>query len=131
MRQRRENLRQAAETAVNVSSITSIDHFITIAQNGWIEEASISGFKIIIKRDDIVPQVLRDSLSLHSIEGDHVMLHLPQLNIEISGRIVRTKQLGKKGYELIVDYSEDSPEYWRECLLDLLPTPEELDEDFE
>ncbi len=112
---------------IKISSITSIDHFITIAKFGWIEDASSSGFKVTIEREDIVPQVLRDSLTLHAIEGDHVMLHLPQLNIEISGRIIRTKQIGKKGYEIAIDYSDDAPEYWRECLLDLLPTPGEFD----
>lgn len=112
---------------IEISSITSIDHFITIAKFGLIQDASTSGFKVLIERENIVPQMLRDSLSLHSIHGDHVMLHLPQLNIEISGRVVRTRQIGRKGYELAIDYSEDAPEYWRECLIDLLPAPGEFD----
>jgi glycine cleavage system aminomethyltransferase T len=50
------------------------------------------------------------------------------MNIEISGRIARTKLLGKQGFEIGIDYAEDAPEYWRECLVDLLPAPGEFDE---
>jgi hypothetical protein len=35
--------------------------------------------------------------------------------------------LGKKGFYVAIDYSEEAPEYWRECLMDLLPNPGELD----
>ncbi len=54
-------------------------------------------------------------------------MHLEEMNLEVSGVITRTQLLGKKGFYIAVDYSEEAPEYWRECLMDLLPKPGELD----
>ena len=50
------------------------------------------------------------------------------MNLEISGTVVRTRLLGIEGFEIGVDYSLDAPEYWRECLLDLIPSPGELED---
>jgi len=60
-------------------------------------------------------------LSLQELEGDRVILMIDPLNLEIGGKIVRTKRITKDLYEIAIDYSDDAPEYWRECLLDLLP----------
>jgi hypothetical protein len=100
-----------------------------IAKYGEIIEASVSGFLLIVKREDLIPQNLRKNLTLESIHGAKVLLHLPQMNIEICGNIARTRLLGKRGFEIGIDYTDDAPEYWRECLVDLLPVPGEFDED--
>ncbi len=112
---------------IDVSSITSLDHFFQIARAGKVIKASLDGFTLHVNRTDLVPKNLKQSLSLMPIEGQRVMLHLPQLNIEIAGRISQTQLIGKKGFEIIIDYTNDAPEYWRECLLDLLPAPGEFD----
>jgi hypothetical protein len=44
------------------------------------------------------------------------------MNLEIGGVVARTKFLGKDGFIVAIDYTEDAPDYWRECLMDLLPT---------
>jgi hypothetical protein len=113
---------------LEVSSVNFMENLTKFARKGEIVEASISGFLLIIKREELVPKTLRENLSLESIVGSTVLIHLPQMDLEISGKIARTKLLGKKGFEIGVDYSADSPEYWRECLLDLLPAPGEFDE---
>lgn len=112
---------------LEISSMSSLDNLSKIAKHGEITNASISGFKLIVKREDLVPAQLRKNLTIESLHGTKVLLHLPQMNIEISGTIARTKLLGKKGYEIGIDFSDDAPEYWRECLLDLLPAPGEFD----
>jgi hypothetical protein len=112
---------------LEVSSISSLENLAKIARYAEIVEASTTGFLLIVKREDLIPAALRKNLTLESIHGTKVLLHLPQMNIEISGRIARTKLIGKKGFEVGVDYAEDAPEYWRECLLDLLPAPGEFD----
>jgi len=115
-------------TPLEVSSVSSLENLAKIAKGGEIVEASTTGFLLLVTREDLIPAVLRKNLTLESIHGQKVLLHLPQMNIEISGRVARTKFLGKQGFEIGIDYAEDAPEYWRECLVDLLPAPGEFDE---
>lgn len=114
-------------TPLEVSSMSSLENLAKIARAGEIVEASTTGFLMIIKREDLIPATLRKNLTLEPLVGNKVLLHLPQMNIEISGRIARTKLIGKAGFEIGIDYTDDAPEYWRECLMDLLPAPGEFD----
>ena len=82
---------------------------------------------LTIKREDLIPAALRKNLTLDVLIGDRVFMHLEEMNLELSGVIARTQLLGKKGFYVAVDYSDEAPEYWRECLMDLLPQPGELD----
>lgn len=113
---------------LEVSSVSSLENLAKIARFAKIIEASTTGFLLIVKREDLIPAALRKNLTLDGIHGQKVLLHLPQMNIEISGKITRTKLLGKQGFEVGIDYTEDAPEYWRECLVDLLPAPGEFDD---
>lgn len=54
------------------------------------------------------------------------MLQIDEMNLELSGTVKRTKMVGRGVFEIGIDFSEDAPDYWRECLLDLLPTPDEM-----
>jgi hypothetical protein len=114
-------------TPINVSYITSLSDFTKIAKNCEIVEASATGLLLLIKRDDLLPSTLRKTLSLDILLGENIFMHLEDMNLEISGSIARTQLLGKKGFHVAIDYSEDAPEYWRECLMDLLPRPGELE----
>jgi hypothetical protein len=112
---------------IHVSYLTSLDDFAKIAKNCEIVEASSSGLLLLVRREDLIPQALRKNLNLDVLIGDRVFMHLEEMNIEISGVITRTQLTGKKGFHLAVDYTDDAPEYWRECLMDLLPSPGEMD----
>lgn len=92
-----------------------------LSREGHIVDASKSGFLLHVSRKNIVPQKFRDSLSLDEVEGDRVVLMIEPLNLEIGGRIARTKRLNKETYEICIDFTSDAPEYWREALLDMLP----------
>ena len=125
-RKRRISPRKSVEP-IRVSHMTSLNDFTKIARNCEIIEASSSGLLLQIDRSQIIPPNLRKNLSIESLKGDKVFIRLEDMNLEISGTIARTQLLGKKGYLLAIDYSDDSPEYWRECLMDLLPQPGEFD----
>lgn len=114
-------------TPLVVSSVASLEDLTKIARSGKIIEASTSGLLLVVKREDLVPQMLRKNLNLDALVGDKILLHLPDLNLEIAGKVARTKLLGKQGFVLGIDYTDDAPEYWRECLVDLLPAPGEFD----
>ncbi len=115
-------------TPLEVTSFSSLENLAKIARYGEVVEASSNGFLLKVRREDLVPIALRRNLSIDSLIGTKVLLHLPQMNLDISGKIARTQLKGKAGYEIGIDYTEDSPEYWRECLVDLLPAPGEFDE---
>lgn len=114
---------------IKVSYMASLDNLAKIAKNCEIVEASSTGLLLTVSRNDLIPQSLRGNLNLDSLIGNRVYLKLEPMNMEISGEIKRTKFLGKQGFHVAVDYSDDAPEYWRECLMDLLPRPGELEKD--
>lgn len=104
-----------------VKGLTSIDHMTLVSRNGFIVDASKTGFLLHVDRKYLVPQKFRESLSLDEIIGDRVILTIEPLNLEIGGRIARTKRVNKETFEIVIDFSSDAPEYWREALLDMLP----------
>lgn len=114
-------------TPISVEYLTSLDNLTKIARDLHVVEVSSSGLLLQCERDSLIPASLRKNLTIDSLVGDHVFLRLADMNLEISGVVVRTQLVGKKGYIIAVDYSDDAPEYWRECLADLLPTPGEID----
>ncbi len=116
---------------LEIAAFTSLNHMTLVSRTGLIIEASKTGFCLHIDRRDLIPKAFRDSLSLHQLEGDRVMLTIPQMNLELAGTVKRTARLGKDTFELGIDYTDDAPEYWRECLLDLLPRPGEFTDDDE
>jgi len=115
-------------TPLKVTSVASLENLAKIAKGGSIVEASTSGFLMLVQREELVPTEFRRNLNLDALLGHKVMIHLSDLNIEISGRVARTRFVGKSGFEIGIDYSDDAPEYWRECLVDLLPAPGELED---
>jgi hypothetical protein len=92
-----------------------------VARHGVIVEASMTGFLLHIKRTDLAPKALRETLSLQEIEGDRVYLTIREMGLEIGGTVARTRRMNKETYEVAIDFSKDAPEYWREALFDMLP----------
>lgn len=122
--ERRVAPRQEIER-IEINGFTSLDHMTLLSRRGHIIDASSTGFLLHVDRKDLVPKQFRDKLSIEVLEGDQVLLTIPIMDLEISGKITRTKRVSKDTYEIAVDYSDDSPEYWRELLLDMLPKPGE------
>jgi hypothetical protein len=119
---RRYSPREEVEP-IEIRGFTSLDHTTLLSRTGEIIDASKTGFLLKVSRKSIVPQEFRDSLTLDNLVGDQVILTIDKMDLEIGGKITRTKRINKEVYEIAIDFSEDAPEYWRECLLDLLPRP--------
>lgn len=111
---------------LEITGFTSLDHMTLLSRHGHIVDASSSGFLVHVDRKELVPKEFREKLSIESLEGDQILLTIPLMNLEISGKIARTKRVSKETYEIAIDYSDDSPEYWRELLLEMLPKPGDL-----
>lgn len=126
MANRRTSERKIVD-AVDFHELTNLRNPQIIASKGHIIDASASGFLLIFHRDDIKADELRTTLNIDDLLGEHVALFLPQMSIDLDGTVSRTKHLGKGIFEVGVSFSEDTPDYWRECLKDLLPFPGELE----
>lgn len=111
---------------IHVKNLTSLEPLSLMARKAVLVDASSTGVLLHIDRKDFVPKKLRQNLTIQSIEGEHVMFEIAEMDLEIDGRISRTRLIGKGVFEVAVDYSEEAPEYWRECLYELLPD-EDLD----
>lgn len=109
-----------------VQDITTVKNYATLAKTGKIIDASKRGFLLLISRKDLVPKKLRQNLNLDVLMGQQLALFLPQMNLDLDGIIQRTRHRGNGVFEIGVKFSDDVPEYWRECLVDLLPTPGEF-----
>lgn len=123
--------RRAAERkpveGIEIYDLTSLSNYKVIARHGRIVNASRTGFLIQVSRQSLIPEELRDNLNLAATLGQAVVLYLPQMNLDLEGVITRAKHIGRGEFIVAVDFSNEVPEYWRDCLVDLLPSPGEFD----
>lgn len=115
---------------LTISHISVTESMAKLAKVGYVLNASAKGFLVQIRRQDLIPKLLKHSLSLDVLVGESVVIKIEEMNLELFGKISRTRLLGKAGFEIAIDYSSEAPQYWRDCLMDLLPTPDEF-HDFE
>jgi len=120
MAEKRVSLRHNIDP-LEIHGMISITNLTPICDFGRIVEASATGFKLMVKRDDLCPTDLKSNMSIDSIKGLEVSLYIPIMDLDITGHVARTKYVSNKEFEIGIDYTADAPEYWRECLCDLLP----------
>ena len=111
---------------VHINDLISLDNYTLIASQGYIVDASTSSFKLIVARQDLASHELRGNLHIDSILGQEVVLHLPQMNLDLDGRIEKTRYCGRGNFELVIHFLPHTPDYWKDCLIDLLPGPGEI-----
>jgi hypothetical protein len=97
-----------------------------ICMKAKIVDTSTEGFLIVIERDDLIDDELKSSLNLDSLNDTSLSLYVPFMDLELDGTVGLTRHIGKGTFEVLVNFSEDTPKYWRECLMDLLPEPDEI-----
>lgn len=129
MKEKRRVAERKSVEGIEIYDLTSLSNYTVIARNGMIVNASRTGFLVQISRAALVPEDLRENLSLQSTVGQSVVLYLPQMNLDLDGTVMRAKHIGKGKFVVAIDFSNDVPDYWRECLVDLLPAPGEFDFD--
>lgn len=111
---------------IHIAELTSLSNYSVIAHEGVIVDASQSGMLLRVDRTKLVPKNLRENLSLNGLIGHQVVMYLPQMNLDLDGTVMRADHVGKGCFEIAITFSQDVPEYWRDCLVDLLPAPGEL-----
>ena len=123
--ERRVHDRKSIEP-LSIQGLISISNLSPIADNASLVEASPTGFRLLVHRNDLANETLKENLTLDSIEGLEISLFIPAMDLDVTGMIVRTRHKGEGMFEVGIDYTSDAPQYWRECLCDLLPIPGEL-----
>jgi hypothetical protein len=115
-------------TGLTVSNITALSEFTVISKIGTLMDASSTGFLLHVERKDLIPKLLKTGLDISALEGEFVVIRLKEMDLEIDGTVTRTRHIGRGVFEVAIDFSDEAPEYWRECLVDLLPVDGEIDE---
>ena len=123
---RRVALRKSVDP-IEVIAITRADDIQMIARSAYLLDASSTGFLLRIRREELIPKDLRGNLTLQSLQGVQLSLTIRLMNLEITGIVARTQLVGREGFDVAIDYSANAPEYWRECLVEMLPNPGELE----
>jgi len=129
--QKTQNRRAAPRksvTGLEIKNITALEPFSILARKGVLVDASSTGILVRVERKDLVPRALRVNLSLAPIEGEHVVFNIREMDLEMDGKVARTRFIGNATFEIAIDFTEEAPEYWRQSLVDLLPNKGEFDE---
>jgi hypothetical protein len=106
---------------LHVADIQAADRCVYLAHHGTIVNASATGLLIHVNPQNLYPQMLHHHLPLESIEGDYVTMTIVEMELKIDGIVIRASHLDQGLCELAIDFSENAPAYWRECLAELLP----------
>ncbi|MDZ4677075.1 MAG: hypothetical protein SGI74_06145 [Oligoflexia bacterium] len=104
--------------AVNVKDISTGEVYFNRAS---IVDVSHTGLLLHVKRGDVAAVSLRSTLTFSCIHQASIGFTIEIMDTYIEGVVTRTKPIGKGDFICAVDFRDDAPEYWRQCLVDLLP----------
>jgi hypothetical protein len=114
---------------IHVTEIKAPGKSIVLAHHGTILNASASGLLIRILCSDLNAEILRHTIPLHTLEGEPVTMTILEMALDIDGRVVRAHQSAPEWYDIAIDFTDNAPPYWRECLAELLPSLGEIERD--
>ena len=106
---------------IHVSDIQAADRCVCLARYGTIVNASATGLLIHVNPQNLNPEILQHNLPLEGIKGDYVTMKIVEMELEMDGTVMRARHLDQRLCELAIDFSDNAPAYWRECLAELLP----------
>lgn len=118
--ERRESHRKLL-APIHVADIQAADRCVCLAHYGTIVNASATGLLIHVNSQNLNPEMLRHNLPFESVEGDYVTMKIVEMELAIDGTVMRARHLDQGLCELAIDFSDNAPAYWRECLAELLP----------
>ncbi len=106
---------------LNVKNVSSGEVYFSRAM---LVDVSPTGLLLRVERENILAMGLRSTLTLSSIIGSSVGFTIEVMDTYLEGSVTRTKLEGHGTFVVAVDFRDDAPEYWRNCLVDLLPPDE-------
>ena len=127
-RENRASQIRKAISQVDVLNVKNVSTGEVYFSRGVLVDVSPTGLLLRIERENILSIPLRSTLTLSSIVGAGVGFTIEVMDTYIEGVITRTKLEGHGTFVVAVDFREDAPEYWRNCLVDLLPERDDGDD---
>lgn len=118
---RRTNSTRKPVNEVFIQGVKELASGKVFFNRAQIVDISPTGLLFHVRREDLASAELRSHLTLDSIHGKSVCFKIEIMDTYIEGIVARTQFKGKEGFVIAVDFREDAPEYWRECLVELLP----------
>jgi hypothetical protein len=115
----RKNVAQV--DVLNVKNVGTGEVYFSRAS---IVDVSPTGLLLRVQRDHILAVPLRSTLTWAGLSNVGVGFTIEVMDTYIEGVVARSKPEGKGEFLVAIDFREDAPEYWRNCLVDLLPDNE-------
>jgi len=112
--------------SLDIEQIVNTKNLKKICSKAQVVDTSISGFLLVIQREDLMDEELKSGLNLDALKGVNLSLYIPYMDLELAGKVGLTRHVGQGTFEVLVNFSPDTPRYWRECLMELLPEPDEI-----
>lgn len=98
------------------------------AETAKIMDISMTGLLLHVHREELLSTETKKKFQLDNVIGEQLFMTIDSMDLEIDGVVTRTKSIGGGWFEVGIDYSAGSPDYWRECLVELLPSPDEIED---
>jgi hypothetical protein len=117
---RRADQRKAI-SQVDVLNVKDLNKGDVYFSRATVVDVSNTGILLLVERENILSVPLRSSLSLNGLINVSVGFTIEVMDTYIEGIVTRTRPEGGGDFMIAVDFREDAPEYWRNCLVDLLP----------
>lgn len=112
--------------SLEIEHVIDNDTLKKICSKAMIVDTSIEGFLVVIERQDLLSDDLKGNLTLDTLKDKSLSLYVPAMDLELDGTVGLTRHAGQGRFEVLLKFSSDTPRYWRECLMDLLPEPDEI-----
>tara|TARA_B100001248_G_scaffold262204_1_gene256706 strand:+ start:4706 stop:5143 length:438 start_codon:yes stop_codon:yes gene_type:complete len=114
---------------LEVSSLHFVGEYGDFAAKAEMVQMSSTGMLLRIERKDMDKKFKR-KFDLSDIVGEQLYLCIDAMDLEVDGVVTRIHSPAKNVFDIAIDYSAGAPEYWRECLVDMIPTEGEEEEEF-
>src|ERR1700677_384701 len=121
----RANKFRKAISQVDVLNVKNVSSGEVYFSRAMLVDVSPTGILLRVERENILAMGLRSTLTLSSIIGTSVGFTIEVMDTYLEGGVTRTKLEGHGTFVVAVDFRDDAPEYWRNCLVDLLPADSE------
>ena len=93
-----------------------------IAKKAFISKVTTHGFNLNLYYKDLIPRSLRFHLNLNPLIGKKILMYIPAMNMDLEGTITEAHHTGNGYFNIHLNFFEDMPKYWCECLFELWPT---------
>ncbi len=92
-----------------------------IAKKAFISKVTPNGFNLSLYYKDLIPRSLRFHLNLSPLLGKKILMYIPAMNMDLEGIITKAHHTGNGHFNIHLNFFEDMPKYWCECLFELWP----------